>query len=75
MEAATSGVVAAAGLPVDGSESAILLGPTIEYQISEVADRNVGIVAKVKKSRIPPASVTPSRTPRSTGSLAATARP
>ena len=38
-----------------GPETAILLGATIEYQISEVADRNVGVVAKLRKSRIPPA--------------------
>lgn len=38
-----------------GPESAILLGATIEYQISEVADRNVGIVAKIRKRFLPPA--------------------
>ena len=32
-----------------GPEAAILLGATIRYQISEVADRNVGVVAKVEK--------------------------
>ena len=32
-----------------GKETAILLGAMIEYQISEVADRNVGVVAKVRK--------------------------
>jgi acetamidase/formamidase len=36
-----------------GAEAAILLGPTIEYQISEVADRNVGVVAKVRKRFLP----------------------
>jgi acetamidase/formamidase len=36
-----------------GKETAILLGAVIEYQISEVADRNVGIVAKVKKKYLP----------------------
>jgi hypothetical protein len=32
-----------------GKETAILLGAVIEYQISEVADRNVGVVAKIRK--------------------------
>jgi amidase len=36
-----------------GPEAAILLGTTIEYEISEVADRNAGIVAKVKKKYLP----------------------
>ncbi len=36
-----------------GPEVAILLGATIQYQISEVADRNVGIVAKVRKQFLP----------------------
>jgi acetamidase/formamidase len=36
-----------------GKESAILLGAVIEYQISEVADRNVGVVAKVRKKYLP----------------------
>ena len=35
-------------------EVATLLGPTIEYEISEVADRNAGIVAKIKKKYLPP---------------------
>ncbi len=35
------------------SETAILLGATIEYQISEVADRNVGVVAKIRKKYLP----------------------
>lgn len=39
-----------------GPESAILLGATIEYQISEVADRNVGVVAKVLKKYLPRAT-------------------
>jgi len=38
-----------------GSETAILLGAAIEYQIAEVADRNAGVVARIKKSLIPPA--------------------
>ena len=37
-----------------GQEAAILLGATIQYQISEVADRNVGIVAKIRKQFLPP---------------------
>ncbi len=34
-------------------ETAILLGAVIEYQICEVADRNVGVVAKVRKKYLP----------------------
>jgi amidase len=37
-----------------GPEAAILLGATVEYEISEVADRNAGIVAKIKKKYLPP---------------------
>jgi amidase len=45
-----------------GPETAILLGATIEYQISEVADRNVGVVAKIRKKYLPSAeSVRPAR--------------
>jgi amidase len=36
-----------------GPEAAILLGATIQYQISEVADRNVGVVAKFSKRHLP----------------------
>jgi acetamidase/formamidase len=36
-----------------GSEAAILLGATIQYQISEVADRNVGVVASIRKRFLP----------------------
>ena len=36
-----------------GPEAAILLGATIQYQISEVADRNVGVVAKIRKAFLP----------------------
>jgi amidase len=36
-----------------GKETAILLGAVIEYQISEVADRNVGVVAKIRKKYLP----------------------
>jgi amidase len=34
-------------------EAAVLLGAVIEYQISEVADRNVGVVAKIRKKYLP----------------------
>ena len=37
-----------------GPEAAILLGATIQYTISEVADRNVGVVAKIPKRFLPP---------------------
>jgi amidase len=37
-----------------GPEAAILLGATIQYQISEVADRNVGVVASIRKRFLPP---------------------
>jgi acetamidase/formamidase len=47
-----------------GPEAAILLGATIEYQIAEVADRNVGVVAKIKKSLIPPAPPAPPAAPK-----------
>ena len=40
---------------LSGKETAILLGAVIEYQISEVADRNVGVVAKVRKKYLPAA--------------------
>jgi len=34
------------------SEIAIVLGSSVEYTISEVADRNAGVVAKLKKDRL-----------------------
>ena len=37
-----------------GPEAAILLGATVEYKISEVADRNVGVVAKINRKFLPP---------------------
>ncbi|MGE5412843.1 MAG: acetamidase/formamidase family protein [Syntrophomonadaceae bacterium] len=37
-----------------GPEAAILLGATVEYKISEVADRNAGVVAKIPKKYLPP---------------------
>jgi amidase len=38
-------------------ETAILLGSAIEYKIAEVADRNAGVVAKIRKSSL--ASLSP----------------
>jgi amidase len=35
-----------------GAEVASVLGTSIEYKISEVADRNVGVVAKIRKSSL-----------------------
>ncbi len=37
-----------------GPEAAMLLGATVEYKISEVADRNVGVVAKISRRFLPP---------------------
>jgi len=37
-----------------GPEAAILLGATVEYKISEVADRNAGVVAKIRRKFLPP---------------------
>jgi len=37
-----------------GPEAAVLLGATVEYQVSEVADRNAGVVAKIAKRYLPP---------------------
>jgi len=34
------------------SEIAIVLGSSVEYSISEVADRNAGVAAKLKKERL-----------------------
>ena len=36
-----------------GPETAILLGVAVEYEVSEVADRNAGIVAKIPKRYLP----------------------
>lgn len=33
-------------------EEAIVLGTSVEYTISEVADRNVGVVAKIRKNTL-----------------------
>lgn len=41
------------------AEAAIVLGASIEYNISEVADRNVGVVAKIRKSTL--SSLSPSQ--------------
>jgi amidase len=34
------------------AEAAMVLGTSIEYNIAEVADRNVGVVAKIRKDRL-----------------------
>jgi len=34
------------------SELAMLLGTSVEYKVSEVADRNAGVVAKIRKDRL-----------------------
>jgi hypothetical protein len=34
------------------SEIAMVLGSSVEYAVSEVADRNAGIVAKLRKERL-----------------------
>ena len=36
-----------------GPETAILMGVAVEYEVSEVADRNAGIVAKIAKRYLP----------------------
>jgi amidase len=38
---------------LSSAEAASVLGTSIEYKISEVADRNVGVVAKIRKSSLP----------------------
>ncbi len=38
-----------------GPEAAMLLGATVEYKVSEVADRNAGVVAKIPKKFLPAA--------------------
>jgi acetamidase/formamidase len=61
--AATSGL--AAWLEKDYGltfqEAAILMGATVEYEISEVADRNAGIVAKIRKKYLPPRAPAPTK--------------
>ncbi len=37
---------------LSAAEAAMVLGTSIEYNISEVADRNVGVVAKIRKSSL-----------------------
>ena len=37
---------------LSASQTAIVLGTSIAYNISEVADRNVGVVAKIRKSSL-----------------------
>ncbi len=39
---------------LSSAEVASVLGASIEYKISEVADRNVGVVAKIRKSSLAP---------------------
>ena len=34
------------------NEAAVVLGTSVEYNISEVADRNAGVVAKIQKARL-----------------------
>jgi hypothetical protein len=34
------------------SEAAIVMGSSVEYRISEVADRNAGVVARLRKDRL-----------------------
>jgi len=47
-----------------GPEAAVLLGATVEYKISEVADRNAGVVAKINRKFLPPpASPVPAAKP------------
>jgi len=41
------------------SEIAQVLGTAAEYKISEVADRNAGIVLKINKERLNPLEVNP----------------
>ena len=36
-----------------GAEAAMLMGATVEYEVSEVADRNAGVVAKLAKRYLP----------------------
>jgi amidase len=37
---------------LNASEAAVVLGTSIEYTISEVADRNAGVVARIRKSSL-----------------------
>ena len=39
------------------SEIAVVLGTSIEYNLAEVADRNVGVVAKVWKEALAPLGI------------------
>ena len=34
------------------SEAAVVMGSSVEYRISEVADRNAGVVARLRKDRL-----------------------
>ncbi len=44
-----------------GPEVAVLLGATVEYRISEVADRNAGVVAMIRKKFLPPPAPAPAK--------------
>jgi amidase len=44
---------------LSASEAAIVLGSSVEYTVSEVADRNVGAVAKIRKRAL--AALTPAK--------------
>ncbi len=46
-----------------GPEAAILLGATVEYKISEVADRNAGVVAKIGRKFLPSRTSAPVAAP------------
>ena len=37
---------------LSAAEPAMILGTSIEYNISKVADRNVGVVAKIRKDSL-----------------------
>jgi hypothetical protein len=34
------------------SEAAVVMGSSIEYRISELADRNAGVIARLRKDRL-----------------------
>jgi hypothetical protein len=48
----------ASGLQADyklsGAELATVLGVAMEYNVSEIADRNVGVIAKIRKAALVP---------------------
>jgi amidase len=57
---ATSGLASwlIADYKLSRAEVGSVLGTSIEYKISEVADRNVGVVAKIRKSTLVPLATT-----------------